>query len=403
MILVLGFARIRDHLPEQATLHDAFLGPKRPFFHMVFAIPAYALTSVLPMLWLLCKPDAYFKRRMLLIKAIRLMRLSVQLRTLLRPSSATPLAEIFAARALSQQQRGFGIAIAQPMAFYLQHALFLLPWRWALAFQLVSTAVIFRWLWQFPCFLQLLHTQASSSALPWQAQAEVACSTLQSYTALVRTAVGAPLSELSLTLCQGGDAIQALQILSTLFCLLIAPVLLCYHLEHWMRQRLTQTPSSSSSPASTNNVVSLAGGFTTLHHNNVSSPYGASSSQHRQPESSGIAAAGTSNPQAAAAAGSSSMGQHHSAGRQQEHLRRGTASSLRNINTWSVEEVVELVDVVVREQGRQHSCRPLGVSAFLLLLVMPVLWLMSEALAEVFAARRDCRYVLAQAGVSRHY
>lgn len=387
-IIALGFARMSEHLPEHQSYQQAFLGRNRPFSHMSFAIPAYVLTSVAPMLWLLISPQSYFRHRMGLILGIRLMRLTVQLLTMLMPSVVAPLAQIVAARALQQPHKALAIVLAQPMAFYMQHALFLLPWKHAAVLQLVSTLAMLNWAWQFPCILQEAEHHASTPL--WQGRAEVACSALQSYAGVLRTAVGAPLSELSVQMCRdSGSAIQVLQIFSATVCLLIAPVAVCHQLEQWMKQRCLQQQQPEP-PSATAALAGMSSG----------DPNAASSSSGSSSSMLPIGNAGASSSRGSAVSiGNPSSS---SSSRQQPLLQGRLSSSngsgrvVRSIDSLSGAELESLTTAGLHGQGMFEVCAPC-MHVLLLLLLMPMLWVVSEGLAEVFEAWRNCPAVLAAA------
>jgi hypothetical protein len=388
LILVLGFIRMYQQLPQHGSMQGAFLGPERPFFHMTFAIPAYALTSVWPMLWLYHRPSSYFEHRTAVVTAIRLMRLMVQLLTMLSPLAVEHLAAIIADRMSHKPHHALGMVLGHPLAFYLQHSLFLLPWRRALLFQVVSTATLLNWVWVSPCFLQ--HAQAHISAQPWQDQAAMACSSMQSVAAILRTAVGAPLSELSYDICTGQHAVQVLQLFCALSCLLVVPVTACYLLERCVRRRYQQQQQQQQAQLTQQQQHwhdPLAGTTSTLLAGASSSrSLGAeASSSHAGMSSSAAAAAATSSTRTAAmyAANSSSSSNQWGASAEGSYMQ----PTGRSIHQLTVRDMVELTC------GGQEAAAGGSVTCLVVLvlpLVLPVIWLLCEALTQVFAANRHC-------------
>jgi hypothetical protein len=240
--------------------------------------------------------------------------------------------------------------------------LYLLPWKFAALFQVATAIAVLHWFARFPCFLPTTEEGGAGSSLPWQLRAAQACSNMQSYSALLRTALGTPLSEFSQNACSqesGMDALEVLQVFSTLVCLVLIPTVVVFEIERWMRLRYQQqqTPPSSASGGSSFSSTSSAG-----------------------------SSAGSSHSAAAAAAGSSSNNSLTSGA--------STAHPRRDINSLSMAELQQLTEA----DGNPAGASALGHAAmlvFVMLLVVPALWLLSEALAEMFAANRNCEAVLA--------
>jgi hypothetical protein len=82
-----------------------------------------------------------------------MIRLVVQLSTMLTPAAVAALTGVMVARGKAAPQKATAILII-PLAYYIQPAMVLLPWRHVMLMQLVSTAGMLHWLWLFPCFLQ---------------------------------------------------------------------------------------------------------------------------------------------------------------------------------------------------------------------------------------------------------
>lgn len=373
LIAVLGVARLSAHLPEDHSFQDVYLGPRRPAFHLFVAFPALLMTSLVPLLWLLCKPQSYFRHRTATIATVRLLRLLLQVLTLVTPSAAAPLARIVAARAWAQPHKGFRILLVMPMAFYMGHALYLLPWRSAALFQLASTSTVLHWLWRFPCFLlgeqqqqQQWATAAgalsaasvlqggSAAGPPREVRAVLSCNTLQSHAALLRTALGTPLSEFSRDVCSGASAVQAVQVFCTLICLLVIPVVVSHELERWMRLQYAQ----GSAPAGMDRASS-----------------GAS-----------IASSGSS---------SSSVSASHASIDGSWARSAVAASTGRSIDSLSMAELEQLAGSSLQAGSVCGSC--CGMLLLAVLLLVPALWLLTKFLVGVFATNTDCATVLAAA------
>ena len=328
-------------------MQDVRLSPQQLPLSMPVTFVMYGTTSTAALALLLFRPNYYFQHRLHIFLAMRLLRLVVQCLTLLTPSAVAPLALALVARLQDFPQKATAMLLIQPTVYYLQPALSLLPWKYVLFIQLASTAAMLHWLWLLPCFLQAVPQQLG--AYPWEPAAGLLCTRLQSYAALLRESAGGSLSDVSHNACDGMVGLQALQVFVVFVVLCVLPVLATYELERWMSHRC-----SLDSPAASSSIASYAGG-------NVSSGLTSGS----RPTSSIVASSLRSNPRAARAA---------TTGR-----------------TLSASDLIRLVDAGA-EAGHPfgHAC----LLAFFLLLVLPVLWLVSELVAQVFAATRDCPALL---------
>lgn len=224
--------------------------------------------------------------------------------------------------------------------------LYLLPWKAAGAFQLATTCAVLHWCGRFPCFLQQAQQEAGVQH-PWQERASHACNGLQSYATLFRTALGAPLSDFSASICEGDAVISVLQIFWALVGLFVIPTLITHELERWMQLRYQQQQVSQASAVT------------------------------------------------AQADGSSSSGSQLTAGSSSSSSAWSVSPPPpRSINSMTVAEMVQLTD------GPVHAGSACGHAAMLvlvLLLGLPVLWLVAEFLATVFESNRDCAVVLSAA------
>jgi hypothetical protein len=146
-------------------------------------------------------------------------------------------------------------------------AFFVLPWRWALLMQLVnSAAVLSSWSTQLPCLLQAAQLQPNNATeLFYQPQATDACETLQYASGWLRAGFGDVTGSLmDQVVCQGLQAVQALQAFATIVFLAVLPVLVLYALEwHYKLQFLR-----SLAPA---HAAAAAGGFSEGSDSNSSS------------------------------------------------------------------------------------------------------------------------------------
>lgn len=141
LILLFGVVRLQTNLPA-AESKNVYLGPHHALTHVSVTVPAYLISSVGPLALLTLKPQTYFKHRTLVVTAIRIKRLVMLHLTLgvLTPSAASPtIARIAVARALEAPNTGLIILLVQPVAYYIHHALYLLPWQLAAPFQLATT------------------------------------------------------------------------------------------------------------------------------------------------------------------------------------------------------------------------------------------------------------------------
>lgn len=357
LILGTGLIRLLVNLPDDHG-KEVYLGPKHWLTHVTIAIPAYVFTSLGPLALLLAKPQTYFQHRMIIVTAVRLMRLlMLHLTVAASNSAAAPtIAKIAVARAWEAPNTGLVIVIVQPLAYYMHHMLYLLPWQFAGVFQLASTVGVLHWYGKFPCFLQQAQQAAGVGQHPWQEKASYACTGLQSYAALVRTAVGAPLSDFSANICDSEAVISVLQIFWTLVCLLVVPVVIIHELERWMKLRYQQQQGPDRGT-----VSSLAG---------ASSSRGAGSSSFDS--------------------GSSSV----SSGSSSDFISSAWAGidpQRRSVNTLTLAEMDRLTDC---SASAGSTCGHAVMLLLVLVLGLPVLWLVAEFLAEVFEANRDCAAVL---------
>jgi hypothetical protein len=246
IIFALGVLRLQTNLPLDES-RNVYLGPKHAATHVCSVFLAYVVTSIGPLVLLRFNPHLYFKHRVPIVVAVRLMRLVVLQLTLNSHPMAAPIARISVARALESPSKGLIILVTQPMAFFMHHSMYLLPWRIAVLFQLATTAVLLRWYAWFPCFVG--QALGSSTSHPWQNTASQACGSLQSYAALARAGLGAPLTEFSATLCDGPSALAVLQTFWTLVCLFVVPIALTHELERWMKLRYQQYLEDAGSSA----------------------------------------------------------------------------------------------------------------------------------------------------------
>lgn len=133
-----------------------------------------------------------------------------------------------------------------------------------------------------------------------------------------------------------------------------------------------------------------------------SSSSAGSNSSHGAGSSSTGAGAGSSSQAVAAAAGSSANWVFGISSSQSPLVGSRGSSSVssdgifatrppRDINSLSMVELQQLTD---RDLSVGSSLGHAFMLVFVMLLVVPALWLLSEALAELFAANRDCAAVL---------
>jgi hypothetical protein len=365
IIFALGVLRLQINLPVNQS-RDVYLGPKHAVTHICSVFLAYVVTSIGPLVLLRFQPHLYFKHRVPIVVAVRLMRLVVLQLTLNTHPMAAPIARISVARALEAPSKDLMILITQPMAYFMHHSMYLLPWRVAVLFQLATTAVLLRWYAWFPCFVG--QALGSTTSHPWQNRASQACSSLQSYAVLARAGLGASPTEFSVTLCDSPDALAVLQTFWTLVCLFVVPVALTHELERWMKLRYQQhlesgVSRSDGSGSSSSSSSSSSGTFS-----------------DSTPAAAGYLAGSSSSSRSG---GSMPGGVHGGVGEFQQPQRR-------SIHTLSVGELQQLTEDSAKAGSvLGHACMLLLV----LLLVVPLSWLLAEVLTEAFQASRDCSAV----------
>lgn len=417
VLVASSVTRLQRHLAED--VRSMHFGPSHPLFSFWACAGAYVTSSCAVLGLLRLRRPTYFRHRTSICLAMRLLRLLVMTATLLTPAAAFNIASAVVSRVADNPQKAPTMLVIHPMVFYCQPVLMLLPWQYVLPIQLVSTYSLLVYMQQFPCFLQvgcrrapqtqpacsgllaaglvffdsparnpqlpgptltvacccrvfftLQHVQPDPSTYVWQVRAKLACSKLQSYAAIVSTAVsGGSLSD-STTVCEGEGfaGVQALQIFGTILCLFVLPLVVTYEFERWARARsrhaLPQPPATRSRSNGSN--TSSAG------------------SQHSLGSSS--ASGGSGGVGTSGAAGSSS----------------GSVSSrlppvmhpLPRVPRYA-DPLLDLAEVEAEAAWGtySHVCLLLLVLA----LVLPVCWLLSELLAEWFQATRSCPSVIAAA------
>lgn len=362
LLVASSTTRLQEHLSQDVT--NLHFGPKHPLFSYWATAGLYVLSSLVLLVLLVFRSQTYFKHRFTICLAMRILRVSVQAATLLTPSAAFNIASAVISRVSKNPQKAPAMLVIQPMAFYMQPALLLLPWQYVVPIHLLGTISLLYYMWQFPCFL--MEVQPDASTYVWQGCAEVSCSKLQSYSAMVSTALGGSLSDYSSTVCEGMLAVQALQVFGALLCLLVVPVAVTFEFERWLQLRCHHghphvqsgdSSSSSSSQRSTDGVSS---------------------------SSTGAAAGSGSSSGAAGGAGSSSSSA--------SSARVGSAS--RHGAPGNQDFLLSMAEAGAEAGGAWGRVLLL---LLLLVIVLPVAWLLSELLLGVFESTRDCPSVIALA------
>jgi hypothetical protein len=360
-------ARLQEHLPNNQHVTRLHFGPRSPLFSYWVTASVYVTTAAAALLLLARQRQLYFQHRGKIALGLRLLRLVVQLATLSTPAASFNLAAAVLGRVHANPRKAPAMLVILPMAYYLQPAMLLLPWTLSAPIQLVSTCAMLYYMWQFPCYLQHVQDAGGYASTPaWQLRAELSCSRLQSYAAMVASAVGVSVSDFSAQVCEGTRSVQMLQIFGTLLCLLIGPVFATREWENWMAARCADhSPSRSGS-----SIDSISSSRTGRLGSGSSS--GAASSSRAGQSSSGSSSSN---------GGSSS--------------RRSAPNPPSGLPA-GADILMQLADI-----GAQEGCLWRGVvlRVLVLALVLPVVGLFSEVLAEYFAATRDCPALLAAAGV----
>jgi hypothetical protein len=359
-------ARLQEHLPNNQHVTRLHFGPRSPLFSYWVTASVYITTAAAALLLLARKRQLYFQHRGKIALGLRLLRLVVQLATLSTPAASFNLAAAVLGRVHANPRKAPAMLVILPMAYYLQPAMLLLPWTLSAPIQLVSTCAMLYYMWQFPCYLQHVQDAAGHASTPaWQLRAELSCSRLQSYAAMGASAVGLSVSDFSAEVCEGMRSVQMLQIFGTFLCLLIGPVCAARDWENWMAARCADHPPSRSGSSIDSISSSRTGRLGSGSSSGAASS--SSSSSRAGPSSNGSSRSMRSvqDPHSGLPAGADILMQLADAGAQEGSLWRG---------------------VVLR--------------VLVLALVLPVVWMLSEVLAEYFAATRDCPALLAAAGVT---
>lgn len=375
LLVFFSIARFQEHLPTHQQLASVRMGPDHPLFSFwVLAVLAITISTAALVL-MFSRPHTYFNYRTQVCLALRLHRLWVHASTLWTPSAAGTLAMVVAARVRDNPQKAPALMVIQPMVYYLQPAMMLLPLQYVVVLQLLLTAAMLHYLWQFPCYMDLVMPDLRTHV--WQGRAELLCSKLQSYAALLTSAYSgsAPLSP---DVCQGTRAVQALQIFGAMLCLLVGPIAVTYEWERWMcvRHELHQMQQPASSSTSSRSISGqiLRGADTQADSSN------GSSHAHNHSNSGSRA---TSRTTSNAGAGSS-VAQAAADICPDAPRPRSTPASVQSSPSTSTDA----------STGPGSDSGHVVLLLLVTVLLLPVLWMLSELLTEVFDARRDCKALL---------
>lgn len=384
LLLAVTFGMIQVHLPSEQH-EDVRFGPQQLPLSMASTFLLYGGTAIAVLVLLVRKPDTYLKHRFTICLAIRVTRLVVQLLTLTTPSAVVSFATVLAVRGQTAPtpQKATAILVLQPIPYYLQPAMLLLPWYHVVWIQLVSTGAMLHWVWFLPCFLH-----QPSTAPVWEPAAEVLCGRAQSYMALLRTAMGGSLSDLSEPVCEGLSGLQALQAFANLAGIFVLPVTATYLLERWVECRC-HAQATGHSGATTTSSSSSGGGLGA-----GGRTHSASDAQPASWSQAGSSAGGSSS----SSTSRSSLLAHRGGSSSSSSMlqRSGALFSASSLLLPAEPQGGSDRDVAVVESFSAHC----GMVALVLVLVLPVLWLLAELLAELFVARRDCAAVLSAAGLA---
>jgi hypothetical protein len=353
LLVASSTTRLQEHLAQNVT--NLHFGPRHPLFSYWTTAGLYVVSSMFLLALLVCRSQTYFKYRLKICLAMRCLRLYVQAATLMTPSAAFHIASAVVSRVSKNPQRAPAMFVIQPMAFGLQPALLLLPWQYVVPIQLLSAFTFLYYMWLFPCFLT--EVQPDPSTYMWQGRAEVSCSRLQSYSAMVGTALGGSLLDYSSTVCEGMPAVQVLQVFGTLLYLFFVPVTVMFEMERWLRSRCHQGPSQFESVGGSSSSSSQRNG------NGAAAVNGGSSSS----SNGAVGGAGSSGNSSAHNARASSTSQRGASGTR-DFLLSMAESGAEAGGAWG--HVLLLLLLAV--------------------LVLPITWLLSELLVAVFESSRDC-------------
>jgi hypothetical protein len=369
LLVFFSLARFHEHLPTHQQLATVKMGPDHPLFSMWFLSTLAVATTAAALVLMFSRPQTYFRYRTQVCLALRLHRLWVHASTLWTPAAAGTLAMVVAARVRDHPHKAPAMMIIQPVVYYMQPAMLLLPLQYVVVLQVLVTAAVLHYLWQFPCYLNLVMPDLSTHV--WQQRAELSCSKLQSYATLLTSAYTgwAPVSP---NVCQGTSAVQALQIYGAILCLVLGPIAVTYEWERWLRLRHgplhnEQVPVSSASSHS-----SSAGGVQDV---------GSSSSSSHTTSSSSRSGGATTH-----AGASSSMQTATNRWPPLQHPHR-TSPSVQSLPSAPT-------DAAVTSTSPGSEIGHVVLLLLVVVLLLPVLWTLTELLAEVFDARRDCQALL---------
>jgi hypothetical protein len=229
------------------------------------------LPAVLVLLYAMARlPNVYVQHRGLLCGINRMIRAAVHVGIIGTSYGRAPLEVSLVARLHGFLQQGapgmsLALVVLQPMMYAMQQALFVVPFKYAVILQLLSTAVALQWTRQLPCILRHAALQEMDLSTPLYSVAEATCRQFQEATAAIQLVAALPeglLTPVS-AVCRGVQSVQTLNIFATLHALFIVPVSAVYGLDTWIRacaireqatQRRTRTAAQEASSRSSSRV-----------------------------------------------------------------------------------------------------------------------------------------------------
>lgn len=321
--------------------------PKAPIQNLFMAAMLVALS--LQLVLMLRKQQVYQTYRTQLAVFNRLIRATATVTQNLSDRGRAPLVLSMAARLQKLQQQpnmALRVLALQPLMFFAQAALFVLPVKYVVLLQLMTTLSTLQWSRLTPCIFPHAALSGSSTKALYAA-AERTCQRMQEAVgALHATTLSSDALAPFPPACSGVSAIQTLQIFCVLFVLFVLPVGGVFLLEAWLRAQHAPTQVSTDAPQQ-------------------------ESSSHAGSSSSSSAGLRSSAGSTSAGAGSSAaFSAHHAQG------------------------IAHLATVSSRGQ---HSSAPVfglplqGLHLLLLAPAVPLLtWHLSELLSGLFAGALEC-------------
>lgn len=241
-----------QHMQQQhpRSLHNLRLTPwssaqrmNQGGHYLTPLIGTLLLPAVLVLFYAMARlPNVYVQHTGLLCGFNRLIRAAVHVGIIGTSYGRAPLEVSLVARLHGLLQQGasgmsLALVVLQPMMYAMQQALFVVPFKYVVILQLLSTAVALQWTRQLPCILRHAALQDGDLSTPLYTVAEATCRQFQEATAAIQLMAALPeglLTPVS-AVCRGVQSVQTLNIFAALHALFIVPVSAVYGLDAWIR------------------------------------------------------------------------------------------------------------------------------------------------------------------------